>query len=57
METVYVLLEKSLNFFKTEDIHVVGVYTSYELAEEVMDAYMEMYEEERSYKIVDRAVV
>jgi hypothetical protein len=54
METVYVLLEKDL---KSEGIHVVGVYTSYELAEEVMDAHMEMYEEERSYKIVDRMVV
>ena len=45
METVYVLLEKDM---KTESVEVVGVYTSYELAESVMEAHMEMFEEERS---------
>lgn len=54
METVYVLLEKDM---KTESVDVVGAYTSYEKAEEVMYDLMLMYVEVRGYKIVDRTVV
>jgi hypothetical protein len=54
MEMVYVLLEKSLT---TSDVHVVGVYESFDLAEAVMEDHMDLYEEERSYKIVDRTLV
>jgi hypothetical protein len=54
MKMVYVLLEKSLT---TGDVHVVGVYESYDLAEAVMEDHMDLYEEERSYKIVDRTLV
>ena len=50
MKMVYVLLEKSLT---TSDVHVVGVYKSYDLAEAVMEGHMDLYEEERSYKIVE----
>jgi len=54
MEMVYVLLEKSLS---TGDVFVVGVYESQSLAEAVMEDHMALYEEERSYKIVDRTVI
>jgi hypothetical protein len=54
MEMVYVLLGESLT---TGDVHVVGVYGSYDLAEDVMEDHMDLYEEECSYKIVDRTLV
>ena len=51
---VYVLLEK---FLDTNEVRIAGVYESYDLAEAVMEDHMELYEEERSYKIVDRTLV
>ena len=52
-EAVYVLLEK---FLDTEDVRVAGVYTSFDFAQEVMEGLMELFEEERSYKIEDKLI-
>ena len=53
MQTVYLLLEKNL---KTEYTKLEGVYASRELAEEVMEELMEVYEEKRAYKIEEKLV-
>lgn len=47
-ETVYVLLEKIL---KDGRGRVVGVYADFAFATQVMESYMELFEEERAYKI------
>lgn len=53
-ETVYVLLEKDL---RSEYISVVGVYASYDLAEEFMEELMDLHEDECSYKIESKSLV
>ena len=49
--TVYILLEK---FLETGFVRVAGVYDSFDLAQEVMEELMLVFEEERSYKIEDK---
>lgn len=53
-DIVYVLLEKTP---ATGDVFVVGVYETYEFAGKVMRDYMDLYGQERTYIIVDRAVI
>ena len=53
-DIVYVLVEKTL---ATGDVFIVGVYDSYELAGEVMRDHIDLYGHDRSYTIVDKAVV
>ena len=48
MKKVYLLLEKNL---KTENSKLLGVYASRKLALQVMDEQMDIYEEQRAYKI------
>jgi hypothetical protein len=52
-EVVHVLIEKTLS---TGLMRVVGVYDSIELAEEVMEEMMTIFEEERAYKIDSRTL-
>lgn len=53
-QTVYVLLEKML---EDERIRVVGVYSDFELATEVMEDHMSIFEELAAYKIEAKSLV
>lgn len=52
-EVVHVLIEKTLS---TGLMRVVGVYDSIELAKEVMEEMMTIFEEKRAYKIDSRTL-
>ena len=53
METVYVLLEK---FLEDDFTRVLGVFATRELAEEVMEEQMTIWEEYRAYRVTEIAV-
>jgi hypothetical protein len=50
METVFVLIAKDLS---TERQWVEGVYAARDLAVEEMEAQMELWEEQRAYRIAE----